>query len=78
MASKLVISYETPEGNTHQTEYGDATLPTFYGNGTDQCITFCKGVLLEREIQFSRILEVYIHTVVYSAYDEGLKALEDA
>jgi len=78
MASKLVIAYESPDGATHQIEYGDCVLPTFYGNGTVQCITFCKGILLEREIQFSKILEVYIHSVVYSAYDEGLKALEDA
>lgn len=73
--AKLVIAYETPEGKTAQTEYGNTTLPTFYGDSQAQCITFVKGILLEREIPFNRILEVYINTVIYSAYDEGLTAL---
>ena len=75
--AKLVISYETPEGTVAQTEYGDATLPTFYGgdNGKTQCVTFVKGYLLECEIPFKTILEVYINTTIYSVYDEGLDAL---
>lgn len=77
--AKLVISYETPEGTVAHTEYPEQTLPTFYGgdSGKTQCLTFVKGYLLECEIQFKSILEVYINTTIYSVYDDGLDALKE-
>lgn len=76
--SKLVINYETECGKEGTVEYGEGiTLPTFYGTKDAQCITFVKGILAEREISYNRILEVYTTTTVYSAYEEGEKALAD-
>lgn len=75
--SKLVIVYEHGK-NEATIEYGEnITLPTFYGSKEEQCITFVKGILAEREIPYDRILEVYTTTTVYSAYEEGLEALAE-
>lgn len=72
---KLVIAYETPDGETRQAEYDSP--PSFY-NDKDY-IVYAKGVLADREEPFKRIVEVYVQSVKYSAYDEGMKALaEDA
>lgn len=75
MTKKLVITYEAPLGGTGQEEFNNT--PMFYSE--DEWIIFAKGVLAHREIPCTRILELYTTEMVYSAYDEGLKALaEDA
>jgi len=74
--SKLVINYETECGKEGTVEYEPkGSLPTFYGQKEEQCLTFVKGILAEREIPYNQILEVFILNTIYSAYDEGLDAL---
>jgi hypothetical protein len=72
--NKLIISYETSEGETRQEEYRNP--PMFYDD--HQYVLFAKGVLAEEEKAYSRIVEVYVTSIKYSAYEEGLKALAEA
>jgi len=75
MSSKLVITYEGQVGGQGQEEYTNP--PTFYDD--KDYVVYAKGILVDREITFTRILEVYTTSVKYSAYEEGMKALvEDA
>ncbi len=73
MASKLVITYEAPLGGQGQEEYNSP--PMFYDD--KDYIVFAKGILVDRGVPFTRILEVYTTSVKYSAYEEGLKALAE-
>jgi hypothetical protein len=72
--SKLVIVYEGPCGGQGQVEFDSP--PTFY-NDPDYVI-FAKGVLVDREVEYVRVLEVYTTKTLYNVYDEGLKALEES
>jgi hypothetical protein len=71
--NKLVIVYEGPCGGQGQESYDSP--PVFYND--DDYIIFAKGVLVDRKVEYTRILEVYVTQIVYNAYDEGLKALEE-
>lgn len=73
-SNKLIVVYEGPCGGQGQVEFDGP--PVFY-NDPDYVI-FAKGVLADREIEYVRLLEVYITKTVYNVYDEGLKALEEA
>ena len=70
---KLIITYEGPCGGEGRVVYKD---PPSLCNKEDSII-FAKGVLYDREIPFNRLLEVEKSNVLYSAYEEGLKALAD-
>lgn len=71
----IVVEYCGQETTVEYTPKG--ALPTFYGSGDEQCITFVKGVLFERAVPHDRILEVYTTKTIYSAYEEGLEALAE-
>jgi len=70
---KLVITYEGPCGGEGRVVYEDP--PSLCGK--EESVIFAKGVLVDREITFNRLLEVEKSSVLYSAYDDGLKALSD-
>lgn len=72
MSKKLVIEYEYAD-KTSRVEF-DGT-PTFFE--LDEWVIFAKGILADREITYDRILELYTTETIFSAYEEGLKALAD-
>ena len=74
MASKkLVIVYEGPLGGQGQIVFESPPLMS----DDQDCVIFAKGVLADREVPHTRILEVYITKTIYNAYEEGLEALKD-
>ena len=72
-SNKLVIVYEGPMGGQGQVEF-DGT-PTFYND--PEYVIFAKGVLADREIEYVRLLEIYVTKTIYNVYDDGMKALEE-
>jgi hypothetical protein len=72
--NKLIISYETSDGELGQVEYRNP--PMFYDD--HQYVVFAKGVLADEEKEYSKVVEVFTTSMKYSAYEEGLKALAEA
>jgi hypothetical protein len=68
---KLLICYESYDNKEHEIEFDNP--PVLYDS--PHYITFAKGILLERDIPYIKLIEVSTVNSHWSAYEDGLEAL---